>query len=510
MKKLVLLVTLLFVLVSCGGNPSPQTPTGSKEFKIMLNAQPTGLNPLTTNDSMSSDISMQIFESLYERSASGTEYVPMLAAALPECSEDGLSCNIKLREGVKFTDGSPFGADSVIYTINKIKDKDYGSARPSIAASIVSIDKVSDHEVKLNLSYPDGVLVAKLAHMNSAIVSSTSEGVDLMTKPFGTGPYKLASMVAGSEYVLEVNPEYWGDKPEIEKVVYTVVPEISTAISRLETGEGDFLPIIPVTNVSRVKSLPNVEFVSAASSQITYMGMRTDTAKNAKLMTNLKARQAIAKAIDRVAYVESLEGNAKGLNSILPETVYGFKPEAQKYGYDYDFEGAKQLVVDEGFAAEPITILTNTRSEMSMLAEYIQSALNKIGFTNVTIVAEEFATYLDSAKKPNGFDLVLLTWANVTGDGTEFFDPNVHSVKSSQRVQYTNPAFDKLVDESRETVDQAVRLEKLNAANQLILDEAVLVAMYNTNNLFAHTKGFTNVDVIPGGIFYVKYFKIAK
>ncbi len=510
MKKIILLLVLLLVLASCGGKPAGGDPTSKKEFKIMLNAQPTGFNPLTTNDSMSSDVSMQIYETLYERSVSGTEYVPLLAADFPKCSEDGLTCNIKLREGIKYTDGTPFGADAVIYTINKIKDKEYGAARASIAASIESIEKVNDHEVKLTHSYPDGVLIAKLAHMNSAIISPSSEGVDLMTKPFGTGPYKLSGMVAGSEYTLEVNSDYWGAKPEIEKVVYTVVPEISTAISRLETGEGDFLPQVPVTNVARVKSLSNVNFVSAASSQITYMAMRTETAKNPKLMSNLLARQAIAKAIDRAAYVNSLEGNAKALNSILPETVYGFKPEAQSFGYDFDFEGAKKIVEGEKLAAEPITILTNTRSEMSMLAEYVQSALNKVGFTNVTIVAEEFATYLDSAKKAGSYDLALLTWANVTGDGTEFFDPNVHSQRSSQRVQYVNPDFDKLVDESRETIDQSLRLEKLHAANKHILNDAILVAMYNTNNLFAHTKGYTDVEVIPGGIFFVKNFKIAK
>ena len=522
LKSLVVFMALALFLVGCsgGGNESPespvanttpeQTPAVDDTFNIILNAQPTGFNPLTTNDAMSSDINVQIYETLYERTPDGTDYVPLLADDMPESSEDGLSVNIKLKEGITFTNGDPFNAETVKFTIEKIKDKEYGSARASIAASIESVEIINDHEVKLNLTYPDGVLIAKLSHMNSAMISPNSDGTELMTNPVGTGPYKMTSSVAGSEYTLEYNENYWGGEPEIKKIVFTVVAETSTAISRLETGEADFMPVVPVTNVNRVKQIPNVEFVTSPSSQITYLGLRTNSAKNQNVMSNDKARQAMLMAIDREAYVQTLEGNALGLNSILPASLFGYTEESEDYGYKYNLEEAKNIIASEGIADEPITILTSTVPTSQTIAEFIQSSLKAAGFTNVELLPQEFATYLATAKLENEFDLVILTWSNVTGDGTEFFDPNLHSVNSSQRVQYVNPEFDKLVDESRETIDMEVRLEKLDAANKLCLEDAVVAPLYNSYNTFAFSDKYKDVTVLPGTYFSVKDFKYAK
>lgn len=514
-KGLAIFMVLILLLAGCSSGESNNasgnaSPVKDDIFNIIMNAQPTGFNPLTTNDSMSSNINIQIYETLYERTSDGTSYVPLLADGMPEASEDGLTVNIKLKQGIKFTNGDPFNAETVKFTIEKIKDKEYGSARASIAASIEEVEIVNDYEVKLHLTYPDGVLLAKLSHMNSAMISQTSDGVELMTNPIGTGPYKMTASVPGSEYTLEYNEDYWGGEPEIKKIVFTVVAETSTAISRLETGEADFMPVVPVNNVNRVKQIQKVEFNTSPSSQITYLGLRTDTAKNTGLMNNEKARQAILMAIDREAYVKTLGGNAQGTNSILPNSVFGYKEAAENYGYKYNLEEAKKIVASEGIANEPITILTSTVSATQTVAEYIQSSLKEAGFTNVQLLPQEFATYLATAKLPNEFDLVILTWANVTGDGTEFFDPNLHSVNSAQRIQYKNPVFDKLVDESRETVDMDVRLEKLDAANKLCLEDAVVAPLYNSYNSFAFSKNYKDVYVLPGTYFYVKDFKFAE
>jgi peptide/nickel transport system substrate-binding protein len=269
------------------------------------------------------------------------------------------------------------------------------------------------------------------------------------------------------------------------------------------------MPVVPITNVNRVKNISGVTFQTSPSSQITYLALRTDTAKNAALMSNPKVRQAISMAVNREAYVATLEGNALGTNSILPTTVFGYKSEAEEYGYTYDLEAAKAIIESEGVKDEPIVILTSTVSTIQTVAEFIQASLKEAGFTNVELLPQEFATYLDTAKQANAFDLVLLTWANVTGDGTEFFDPNLHSVNSSKRVQYTNPAFDQLVNESRESMDMDVRLEKLDAANKLALEDAVVVPLFNSFNTFAHSDKYKDVVILPGTYFRVQGFKLA-
>jgi peptide/nickel transport system substrate-binding protein len=198
MKRLFLRIMAVGMLIAlfaaCGGKGKPASSTGSaapadKMFNIILTAPFTGFDPLRTNDSASTYVNAQIYETLYRLPPATTEFTCLLAENLPEFSEDGRTAAIKLREGIKFHDGTPFNAEAVKYTIELIKDPKFGSARASIASSIASVEIVDDYNLKLHLTYSDGVLTAKLAHTNAAIVSPTAQkGQDLMVNPVGTGP----------------------------------------------------------------------------------------------------------------------------------------------------------------------------------------------------------------------------------------------------------------------------------------------------------------------------------
>ena len=187
------------LLAGCDGSTTPSTPasTGSgdtaategKMFNIALTAPFTGFDPLRTNDSASTYVNAQIYETLYRIDPESDEYMPLLAAEMPEYSEDGLTVTIKLREGVTFHDGTPFNSEAVKYTFDLIKDPDFGSARASIANSIDTMECPDEYTIVFHLLYEDGVFTAKLAHTNSAIVSPTAQqNQDLMVQPCGTGP----------------------------------------------------------------------------------------------------------------------------------------------------------------------------------------------------------------------------------------------------------------------------------------------------------------------------------
>ena len=164
-------------------------------------------------------VNAQIYETLYRIHPVTGEYTCLLAAELPQFSEDGLTATIKLREGIKFHDGTDFNAEAVKYTFELIKDPEFGSARASIAGSIDSIECPDEYTVVFHLTYEDGVLTAKLAHTNSAIVSPTAQkNQDLMVNPCGTGPYKFVSSVSGSNVVLTRNDEYWGEAPALSLI----------------------------------------------------------------------------------------------------------------------------------------------------------------------------------------------------------------------------------------------------------------------------------------------------
>lgn len=488
-KILTLLCVSTMILSGCGGSDSSSKGVDENHvFQVILNAAPTGFSPLKTNDSTSTNITAQIYETLYRRSYDGGAIIPGLAAELPTFSEDGLTATIKLREGVKFQDETDFNSEAVKYVLEKIKDPNSGSLRPSIASSISSIECPDATTVILHLEYPDGVLTAKLAHTNAAIFSPTADQKqDLMTQPVGTGPYKLSSYVSGSEVVLTRNEEYWGEKPEIKEAKFTVVAETSTALSRLETGEADLMPSVPVTQISRAKQLNGVTFKSEESAKTTYLAFRTSTAAHPEIMNDLEARKAIAMAIDSEGYLKTIEGNGSHSNSLVGPKLIGYDAKGEKDGYSYNVEEAKKIVQAKGLENKEIVLLCSNTTASKTLGEYIQANLKSAGFNNVKLDAVEYSSYLSDSKVEGRYDICLFSWSNVTGDATEFLEPNF---VTANRVQWQSPELVKLVDEGKKTLDLSVRTEKIMEANKLLVDNVIATPIYNDNMCYAYSSKY--------------------
>ncbi len=503
MRKPLALVLVLVMLASMSLCGVASATTADKMFNVALTAPFTGFDPLRTNDAVSTYVNAQIYETLY-RIASDGSYICLLAESLPEFAEDGLSATIKLRQGIKFHDGTPFNAEAVKYTFELIKDPNFGSSRASIMASVASIDVIDENTLKLNLSYEDGVLLAKLAHTNSAIVSPTAQAKqDLMVAPVGTGPYAFVSSVSGSDVVLKANEEYWGGAPAIKNVTMTIIAEESTAVARLETGEADFMPNVSVSNIPRIQSIPNVTFETSPAAQLTYVMIRPTSFVN-PIMGNKDFRIAIAKALDTQGYTDFvMEGYANHSASVIGPNVFGYTEAAEGFGYAYDPEGAKAIIEKNGWANEPIKFLVPSTPAYTPMGEYFQSNLQAVGLTNVQIEAIDWSAWLTESKTDNRFDISLAAWSNVTRDGTELMEPNWDSKASAQRARINNADFDQLVKEGKTTSDTAVRIEKLEAANKLLLDEAYVVPVYNALNLYAFNNAYAGVTRDVSGTFYL-------
>ena len=498
-------MTLALTACSGGDNSSTAGVSGDKMFNVVMTSNYSGFDPLRTNDSVSSSVNNQIYETLYRLEDDGS-FTPLLAESLPEYSEDGKTVTVKLRSGVAFHDGTPFNADAVINTFNCIKDPDFGSTRASLASSIESMEAPDENTVVFHLSYPDGVFLAKLSHVNSAIVSPTAQqNQDLMVQPCGTGPYKFVSAVSGSNVVLTRNDEYWGQKAQIKDVTYTVITEESTALSRLETGEADLMPSITVENLSRVEAMPNVTLATGDTAQIYYMVLRPNSSVN-PLMANQDFRTAIAKALDTEGYVNYImEGHAEHAKSIIGPKIFGYTKEAESSYIGYDLEGAKKLIEENGWADEPITFLIPSNPTYTPMGEYFESNLKAAGFNNVKLETMDWAAWLAESKAENRFDITLSAWSNVTRDGTELLEPNWESTASS-RTKINDAEFDALVLESKTTVNDDERIAALEAANKLLMEKAYAVPILNSEQRYAYNSAYGNVTLNSQGIFYLNEF----
>jgi peptide/nickel transport system substrate-binding protein len=526
MKKMLLPLAavgmLLALLTACGGGSgkaaAPQSSSSSasssspnladKMFNIIITAPFTGFDPLRTNDAASTWVNAQIYETLYRLPPATTQYSCLLAEKLPEFSADGLTASIKLREGIKFHDGTPFNAEAVKYTIELIKDPKFGSARASIASSIAEVEIVDNYNIKLHLTYPDGVLTAKLAHTNAAIVSPTAQkNQDLMVKPVGTGPYKFVSSISGSNAVLTRNDDYYGVKPVIKDATITIIVEESTALSRMETGEADFLADLPVPSIGRVKAMRNVVVGTSESARMTYLATRPNSWVN-PLMGNLNFRIAIAKAVDIQGFVDYIvEGYGIKAHSVMGPQIYGYDPNASA-GYPYDLAGAKKLIADNGWQKEEILFLVPSTPTYIPMGEYIQANLTAAGFTNVKIETIDWSSWLTESKVKNRFDITLGGWSNVTRDGSELFEPNWHSTTSALRFFIDSQELDDYIQASKVTSVPADRIKNLRLADNLIMSQVFSIPIYHASNVFCYNDRYTNIDRDAGGTFYISDFGI--
>ena len=510
------------LLAGCSGTTTPsesgsaesETGTDGGMFNIALTAAFTGFDPLRTNDSASTYVNAQIYETLYRIDPVSGEYEPLLAESMPEYSEDGLTVTVKLREGVTFHDGTPFNSEAVKYTFELIQDPDFGSARASIASSIESMECPDDYTIVFHLLYEDGVFTAKLAHTNSAIVSPTAQQAqDLMVEPCGTGPYKFVSSVSGSNVVLTRNEDYWGELPAIKDVTMTVITDESTAVSRMETGEADLIPVLSVEQLSRVENNDAIAVGSSNSAQIYYMPIRDLSSVN-PIMQEKDFRIALAKGIDKEGYVEyMMQGYAEVAKSVIGPEIFGYEPEAEEHDIAYDPEGAKAILdAHPGWADEEILFLVPSTSAYAKIGEYMQSSLTQAGFNDIKIESIDYSAWTTESKEDGRFDITVSAWMNVTRDGTELMEPNFDSVEGHGRARLTPEdaaLLDSYIEASKTTADTAARTEALLECNAILMDGAYVQPVYNASHLFCYNDTYTGITMDVGGTFYICDFDYA-
>ena len=505
MSLVLLLLAVSLIFVGCSSSDSSgeggsvegaeSTSEGSSEITYATTSDAAGLSPIDTNDSVSSNVTYQVYETLFTQNPETLEPEPLLAESYETPDEN--TWEIKLKEGIEFHDGTPFNAEAVKYTFDQLKDPDRAAPRASLLEPVESIEVKDEYTVVLKTTEPYGPMLAALSHTNAAIVSPTAdqEG-DINKEPVGTGPFVFESWEEGNEIVLKRNEDYWREPAELEKVTYKVVPETSTAISMLETGEVQFIDQIPSDHINRVESLQGIEVQKAEGTRVSYLGFNMEK----EPFSDLEFRQAVAHGVNQEAYVSQLNGLGLNNESIIGPKVFGYDEEAESAGYEYDPEKAKQIIQENGYEGTEVTLLAANRDNYMKMAEIVQSQLSEIGL-NVSIETMEWASFLDVARNGD-FDMTFLGWANSTADGSELLYPNLHvdNIGASNNVRFDNSEFNQLVEESRQSVDQEVRKEKLHEANLLAIEAAPWVVMEHGVVTVGYDESVEGLVVDPTGM----------
>ena len=318
---------------------APATP-GPKLVTILQSAEIKSMDPSNAFGSHEINVQSQVFDTLAAIDPQLNQ-LPWLATSWT--MQTPTSWQVKLRTGVKFSNGDPFTADDVVASFNYLTRKD-ALAAPNFQGWS-SVDKVDDSTVKVTTKAPDIRFFGELTSlyvMPSKLLSSGA--ASLADKPVGTGPFTLMEWVKGERIVMEANPNYWKGKPKIDKVTWKAVPEASARIAALQAGQADLIVNVPPESVDLINSGASTRVDPAHSLRNITLIFDSRT----KPFSDVRVRQAMNYAIDKESIIKNVLG---GRGAVQATTSYEKTPNhnAEVKPYAYDMQKAKDLLTQAGY-----------------------------------------------------------------------------------------------------------------------------------------------------------------
>ena len=487
MKKRVLSLLLalaLAALAACGGggsnqnqnqNQPPQgggqTAAPERVITIAHSGDPTTLDPHKSFNGLVFTVTNQLYETLLFRAADGS-LQPRLATQWTPVDET--TWEFKLREGVKFSDGTPFNAEAVKFSLERLADPETEGPGAFIVNMIEEITVVDDTTVRIRTSTPFTPLLAHLSHPVTAIVSPTAAAGDLSKQPAGTGPFLLEDWKAGDSVTLKANPDYWGGQPKVDRVVLRIIPEAGTQLTELKAGTVDLISNVQPERFAEIDNDPQLSATRFLGWGSMFLGFNM----KAGPLAQPEVRKAIAMAIDRQGIVDTLrQGMAQFGNALVPPTVFGSVPDLA--GPEYDPEGAKALLAQAGVTT-PLKLTLNTYegSENQQIAQAIQAQLSQIGIDLEVIVTDYGAFSEAIAQEDHG--LWLSSWGTVTMDADYTLWALLHSGQhdADNRAFYANPQVDEWLTEARRTTDDAERQALYRQIQEQVMADLPYLNLY--------------------------------
>lgn len=375
----------------------------------------------------------------------------------------------KLRRGVKFHNGEDFNAEAVKFSIERVLNPAQKARWRWAFSEIERVDIVDDFTVRIITKKPFPTLITNLAFTMPIVppryVREKGDAY-VATHPVGTGPFKFVRWTKDEEIVLEANEGYWRGAPKAKTVVFKPIPEESTRVAALLSGQVDIARGVPPSLVRQIEESPRAKVLKVPSALNIHIVL--DTLKEGPLKDK-RIRQAINYGVDKEGLIKNiLEGHGFPLGGPLTPVMFGYDPGVKPYSYDP--ERAKRLLAEAGYP-QGFSLTLNVPSGRYLkdkeLAEAIAGQLEKVGI-RLQVVVHEWGTYV--TKWPDGVvPMYMLGWAG-TWDADGILSPLFLSGQRFSR--WANPEFDRLVEAARSTLDQSERLRLYSQASALAHEEA--------------------------------------
>ena len=442
------------------------------------------LDPHVSTSAGKREIFFNIFEGLVKADPDGN-FVPALAESY-QISEDATTFTFKIRDGVKFHNGTDLTVEDVIYTLNKCRGTETGVPMLPAYSEIESVTAVDDKTVEIKLAAPN---IEFLAYLNTAIIPDDYDEQD--TFPIGTGPYKFKSRTVQENIVLEKFADYWGEPGYLDEVTFRIIENTDALVMALRSGSVD-LSVHRVA--SDVQDLGDeYELLESPTNliQALYLNHAVEP------LNDLRVRQALNYAVnveDVMLIVNDGLGTAIG-SSIYPAFGKYFMPELAE-AYPYDPAKAKELLAEAGYPdgfSLTITAPSNYVVHVNT-AQVIAEQLKAVGI-DAKINLVEWATWLSEVYQGRNFE------ATVVGFDASFLTARALlerwiSDNSKNMINFNDPEYDRVLKEAFAATDEAEQTALYKQAEKILSDDAANVYLMDPNDLTVISKK------LDGYIFY--------
>lgn len=508
--------------------PAGESVSQDTDIVAAVNVDFTTLDPLDTSDTLSGDIQRMIMDGLFGFDKD-MKVIPMLAESY-EANEEATEYTFKLRQGITFSDGTPWNAEAAKANFDRWGDKSLGLKRTTLLCNILqSTEVVDEYTIKVTLSQSFGAFINTLAHpacvcMSPKQIAAGSEAC--ASNPIGTGQYTFVEWIAGDHLTVQLNPNWWGYDADIcggealvesdagfKSVTFKPVTESATRVAMIQSGDAQLIWPVPSESIDSLREDSSVYLGSETGDVVRYLMMNNQK----EPFNDVRVRQAINYAIDKNAYIAVVkDGNAKVAESVIGENVQYFKANEP---YEYNIEKAKELLAEAGYPDGFTTSImyANTTANQKQ-CEFLKQQLEQVGITvelngMESAIVNQKIQDVDVPGSEAEVEMYVIGWSTSTGDADWGIRPLLAKESeppmSYNICYYENDEVDSLLYEALGTSDSDKRAEAYAKAQDIIWEECPLICLAYDYNTWANSKNIVNVGNTPDGGLYIRNARMA-
>ena len=520
-----MLAVFALVAVACGSSSTTGQNAGPRSggtLTVALVGDMKYADPSFVSDATSLYVADQVVQGLVGlEPGTMSTVVPVLAAALPTVSSDGLTYTFKLRTGVKFHDGTDFNADAVKFNYDRWKNLPSGDLQNHansystafggflISSNVASVDAPDESTVVLTLTKPQTNFLLSQTVASFGIQSPTAIKANDGNNPrlsknayalgtngqgkamVGTGPFMFSEWKTGDHITLVKNPNYWDSaaKPYLDRIVFKPFADSASGLSALQSGSVDLLGTLDAAGAKAIRGNSTMVVLDRGTGcNITQLGINSSPAgtASANVLGDENVRMAIASAINRTSYIANIyAGEATAADNWLPVGAAYYKRE---YLPGYSITVAQGYMAQANHASGGLNVdlfyptgaPTWVMPDAKALATAIAQDLDAVGF-NIRVRTEQYSTYLADAangKLPMWIQSQSCDWAGADDFlYTNFF--GYQAGAAAPMFNYSNDSLNALMIQALTDTDPSITQVDWDKAQDMVRADMPTVPLFS-------------------------------